>query len=226
MKSYKIKTNAIFLVSLYILAVHIICIALSILNTNLKSKYDALYDTHVESVSKLDDVTSRLVEANETIESYKHKLESATNILNDYQQSKNDLESKARYGLFKSYMDYRLFDERWAPYKLQQQATTDARGFRRIGEYYMIAIGKGWGLSVGDRMLVVLSNGKSFKTIMGDTKADVHTDAATHKVTLHDNSVIEFIVDKDKIINTIGKTGNIATLDEFKGAVIGIYKIG
>ena len=207
-------------------AVYIIigaCLLICLVKTSIENKinYDNLKETH----SVLEAEYSNLQELATEQEDKINRLEQT---LQDYQNSKDALEKQASYGLFKSYMDYRVFDERWTPYKLQQKAHTDERGFRRIGDYYMVAIGTGWGIEVGEKMLVVLSDGSSFKAIMGDTKSDAHTDPETHKVTVKpcpDGSVVEFIVDKDKIKKHIGNTGNIATLDEFKGAVIGIYKI-
>jgi hypothetical protein len=144
-------------------------------------------------------------------------------------QAYEEVDSVKYYGIFKSYMDYRLLNNPdLIEYKLQQQATTDKRGFRKIGDYYMIAIGTGWNVKVGEKVLVVLSTGYSFKAIMGDTKSDAHTDPETHKVTIKpnpDGSVVEFIVDKDTIQKYIGNTGTVSTLPEFKGAVVGIYKL-
>jgi hypothetical protein len=126
-------------------------------------------------------------------------------------------------------MDYRLLNNPdLIEYKLQQKAVTDERGFRKIGEYYMIAIGTGWNVRVGEKVLVVLSTGVAFKAIMGDTKSDAHTDSETHKFTIApspDGSVVEFIVDSDKIKKHIGDSGTVSTIPEFSGAVIGIYKI-
>jgi hypothetical protein len=126
-------------------------------------------------------------------------------------------------------MDYRaLKNPNLIEYKLQQKATTDERGFRKLDGCYMIAIGTGWNVKVGEKVLVVLSTGYSFKAIMGDTKSDAHTDPETHKVTIKpnpDGSVVEFIVDKDKIKKYVGDTGTVSTLPEFKGAVVGIYKL-
>ena len=151
--------------------------------------------------------------------------EKLNNIISEYTNAKP---GDATYGLFKSYLDYREFDPKYKPYELQQKAITDERGFRRQGEYYFIAIGTGWGFVEGDKLLVVLSTGYSFKAIMGDRKSDTHTDAATHKITVApkpDGSVVEFIVDKNKITKYIGSTGTISTLPEFKGAIVGIYKL-
>ena len=197
----------------------LICLA----KTSIQKKID--YDNFNRIYSALSKQYSDLQEA--TVEQ-ENKINSLEQTLQDYQNSKDAIEQQASYGLFKSYMDYRVFDERWTPYQLQQKAYTDERGFRRIDDYYMIAIGTGWDVNVGEKVLVVLADGSSFKAIMGDTKSDNHTDPETHKVTVApnpDGSVIEFIVDKNKIVKHIGNTGNIATLDEFKGAVIGIYKI-
>ena len=151
--------------------------------------------------------------------------EKLNNIISEYANAKP---GDATYGLFKSYLDYREFDPKYKPYELQQSAITDERGFRRQGDYYFIAIGTGWGFVEGDKLLVVLSTGYSFKAIMGDRKSDEHTDAATHKVTVApnpDGSVVEFIVDKDKIKKYIGDTGTISTIPEFQGAIITIIKL-
>ena len=169
----------------------------------------------------LDDVSEQNIQLSLKVESLNHQVSVYKEIA--------ELKNVSTYGVFKSYLDYRLFDEQYTPYQLQQKAYTDERGFRRIDDYYMVAIGTGWGMNVGDAMLVVLADGNSFKAIMGDTKSDAHTDPETHKVTIKpnsDGSVVEFIVDKDKIKKYVDNTGTISAIDEFKGAIVGIYKLG
>ena len=220
------KLNRTQIISLIYIAMYIIigaCLLVCLAKTSIEYKinYDNLQVTH--SVLEEEYLNLQKLAAEQ-----ENKIDGFEQTLQDYQDSKNAIEKQASYGLFKSYLDYREFDERYAPYQLQQKAHTDKRGFRRIGDYYMVAIGTGWGINVGEKMLVVLADGSSFKAIMGDTKADGHTDTETHKVTVSpnpDGSVVEFIVDKDKIKKYVGNTGTISTIAEFKGAVIGIYKI-
>jgi hypothetical protein len=107
---------------------------------------------------------------------------------------------------FKSYMDYRTITSTGSPqYKLQQQANS-VNGFRMLGGRYMIALGSAFG-KVGDHVTIVLESGVSIPCIIGDIKADHHTDSS-NKVHLSDGSIIEFIVDTGSLSSKIKSTGD------------------
>ena len=87
-----------------------------------------------------------------------------------------------------------------------------------VGEYYCIAIGQGFGYDIGTKVTVTLTTG-SFPAIVADLKQNRHTvDGLQGK----DGSVIEFIVDVNRLPDDVRRSGTVGTLDQFSGEVIGI----
>lgn len=126
---------------------------------------------------------------------------------------------------FKTYMDYRcITDASSVQYELQQQAYTDERGFRRIGDDYCVAMGTGITSGCGERFIVTLESGNSFSVIIADIKADEHTDVTNCFVPGGDNSgnVIEFIIDTDSAYSDMLSSGNAGYFDDLSGNIISI----
>ena len=123
---------------------------------------------------------------------------------------------------FKSYMDYRtITDETSAQYTLQQDASTGLHGIRYYAGLPMVAIGTGWGASVGDYIIILFENKNPMGCIVGDLKQDVHTDS-THRRCLVNGSVVEFIVDVDYISKTTKLTGSFTSI--YPSPVVDIYQ--
>lgn len=123
---------------------------------------------------------------------------------------------------FKSWMDYRtITDETSAQYTLQQNASTGLHGIRYYAGLPMVAIGTGWGASVGDYVIVQFENRVPLGCIVGDLKQDIHTDS-THRWCLVNGSVIEFIVDSDYISKTTKVTGSFTNV--YPSPVTNIYQ--
>ena len=125
----------------------------------------------------------------------------------------------------KTYMDYRtITDKSSKQYKLQQDNNvyTDDEGFRKIEDKFIVAVGTYYG-TVGTELLIELSSGTVFEAIIGDLKADKHTDKTNrqHKI---DGSVVEFIVDTKKLHPMVRKMGDCSysKLHNFKGNVVNI----
>jgi len=115
---------------------------------------------------------------------------------------------------FKSWMDYRkitnISTRQW---RYQQIATTDEYGFRKVGEYYMVAMAKQYG-PVGTKYLITFSGGQQMHAIIGDIKGGT---TCTHP----DMSMIEMIVDSDKMPGNVKSSGNynsmiIGTITEIR----------
>lgn len=123
---------------------------------------------------------------------------------------------------FKSYMDYRaITNKRSAQYKLQQKCETDNHGLRKLGDDYVIAVGSYYADYVGTRLEITLDSGEHFTAVVGDFKADSHTDD-THRYTPMQSggkNVIEFVVDTNSLDKTARKMGDISYVDGFKGNV-------
>lgn len=119
---------------------------------------------------------------------------------------------------FKSYMPYDLFATTSRQYQIQLDAYTNEFGLRMVNGKYCVAIGTGYGADVGTVIEVVMKNGYSYLCIVGDIKADIHTDA-TNKYAL-DGSVLEFIVDMDLLDEKVKHSGNISNAHEmFEGEI-------
>ncbi len=129
---------------------------------------------------------------------------------------------------FKAYMDYRcITDTSSLQYSLQQQAYTDSRGFRRIGDDYCVALGTGITDGCGERFLITLDSGYSFSAIVSDVKADVHTDSTNCYAPRGENSgnVVEFIVDTDNADDYMLTCGTAGCFEDLSGNVVSVQKI-
>jgi preprotein translocase subunit YajC len=137
---------------------------------------------------------------------------------------KNSVSAQPPYRDFKCYMSYRAITSTTSKqWQLQQQATTNEDGIRCINGIPMVAVGTGWGLSVGDVALVTCDNGNSFMVVVGDIKSDVHTDSE-NKTTMSNGCRCEFIVDINEIDPYVRIVGSFAVLDKYKGYVVDITK--
>ena len=121
---------------------------------------------------------------------------------------------------FKSYESYKaLTNKKSRQYKLQQVAETNEYGLRIVDGRYCVALGSYYTKSIGQYVDVVMENGAILECILGDAKADIHTDAATHRQNSNGN-VVEFIVDKDSLHSMSKRMGDISYIGEaFKGSI-------
>jgi hypothetical protein len=129
---------------------------------------------------------------------------------------------------FKAYMDYRcITDTGSVQYNMQQQAYTDERGFRRIGDDYCVALGTGFTNGCGERFIIGLDSGYSFTAIVSDVKADYHTDSTNCYAPRGENSgnVVEFIIDTDNADDYMLTTGTAGCFEDLSGNIISITKI-
>lgn len=95
-----------------------------------------------------------------------------------------------------------ITNQRTMNYKLTHsaQTITDSMGFRKYDGRYLIAVGSGICSQPGTYMDVKLANGTVIPCIMGDGKADIHTDS--NNIYTNVNSTwccSEFIVDKNVV---------------------------
>lgn len=133
---------------------------------------------------------------------------------------------------FKTYMDYRcITDKTSAQYMLQMEAYTDDMGLRKYEDHYIVAMGTYYSNNVGDTFRITLDNDISFNVIVGDIKADCHTDSQNMYSPVYDENgdlisanVIEFIVDTKLIDKSVKTLGTISAYDNFKGNIIKIER--
>lgn len=126
---------------------------------------------------------------------------------------------------FKSYEDYRAIKSKTSPhYKLQRYyADTAPNGIRIVDGRYCVALGSYFTDVIGQYVDVVLQNGTVIECILGDQKADKHTDSK-HIAHLTDGSIVEFIIDKNVMTKEIvGLHGNVSFLyEEWNSPVVQI----
>lgn len=114
---------------------------------------------------------------------------------------------------FKTFMDYRTITSKVSmQYQLQEIAETNEYGMRTIDGYPLVAVGTYYADKVGYKIEVYLDTGVSFIAIVGDIKADKHTDES-NRITSTGN-VVEFIVDRKLIPEMCEKMGDMSYADE------------
>lgn len=126
---------------------------------------------------------------------------------------------------FKSYMDYRTITSVSSrQYKLQSMCETNENGLRTYNGYYTVAVGSGFGVTVGDYIDVQLSTGNVLHCIVGDMKQDAHTDAAN--IQAHNGNIVEFIVDIWQLDSDARSSGDISDIEGFGGYVASVRTQG
>lgn len=126
-------------------------------------------------------------------------------------------------------MDYgAITNTNSAQYKLihsnQIQVGSDGLLYDKYG-FVGVAIGSAHG-NIGDRFIVHLDNGKSFKAIKLDARADAHTTNGCNHII--DGSVVEFIIDTNLAYQTYPTSitmGNFNCESKFNGSVTSITQI-
>lgn len=137
----------------------------------------------------------------------------------------NELElPKEADGKFKTYMDYRrITDKTSKQWKLQEQAWTEGRGFRKIGEHFLVAVGTFYADEVGKELLIEFEDGQKIKAIVGDIKQDRHTDPTNRYVPINGN-IVEFIVDTEKLEPEVIRLGDVSLLG-LNGKITSIWEV-
>lgn len=130
--------------------------------------------------------------------------------------------------------DYRHYNLPNTPhYRMQKAAWTDDIGCRRFNNDYIVGLGSGYTVNIGDRFGIELENGHCFTVIMGDGKADCDTDAATHRYTPCKNykgqecaNVLEFIIDDQKMDKKAYGYGSISYYADFNSNIKKMIYLG
>jgi hypothetical protein len=123
---------------------------------------------------------------------------------------------------FKSYMSYRaITNTRSAQYKLQQQCWTDDEGLRRYQDDYVIALGTYYADHIGERFKITLDTGESFTAVVGDFKANRHTDSKNQYYDTGNGkkNVVEFVVDTRELNPKARRMGDISYISGFEGNI-------
>lgn len=203
----------------------VICLSLMFSgNLSIKKELNNKYKIELPTLDELIDKENKEIKKKNKIEEVKKEVQKK-------RDRKNKTVSRGIYKRIsksntsmKSYMDYRAIKDKTSEqYKLQHSKDiyTDNEGFRRIGDNFIIAVGTYFGCNVGQEVMVKLSSGTTFKAIVGDIKANQHTDNINIQHSV-DGSVVEFLVDSSKLDETIRKMGDCSSANDFKGDVVGI----
>ncbi len=133
----------------------------------------------------------------------------------------------------KHFTDYRSYSLPNTPhYRLQQAAYTDKDGLRRFNQDYIVALGKFYTESIGDRFQVTLDTGAEFTVILGDGKnpIDCDKDNMYAPCVNYDGekcaNVLEFIVDNNVLSADVYGYGSIDYIDKFKGNISKMVYLG
>ena len=116
----------------------------------------------------------------------------------------------AGIGQFKSFMDYKAITDKSTPnYNFTHENANFHVGksgltYYQDGEntYPVVAVGSGISDKIGQLIEVTLDNqghSNTLRCVIGDQKDDGDTDPTTHTVHKNDHSVIEFLVDYDRL---------------------------
>lgn len=123
---------------------------------------------------------------------------------------------------FYSYMCYTEIRTRSSDqWELQQHAHTGDDGLRYYGDYPMVAIGTGWGGTVGDLVRVTFSDEEVLYGVVGDIKSDMHT-CVSNITTAHNGCRLEFIVYIPEMCTTARRLGCMARFVGIAGYVIDV----
>ena len=175
-------------------------------------------------ISELEKTNATLKKENTQLKKENTQLEDEVEELSK-EPKKETVVIQATKRDFKSYMPYTAITNRSSKqYKLQQQASTDKDGIRCINSKPMVAVGTGWGVNVGDTVLIKCENGNSFEAIIGDIKANAHT-GSDNKTTVSNGCRCEFIVDMSSLNTTVKSRGNVAVLVKYSGYITDVVKI-
>lgn len=114
------------------------------------------------------------------------------------------------YNRIKSYMSYKNITSKSSDqYKLQQMAYTGTYGIRQVNGRFCVAVGSAYTTQIGQYIDFVLEDGTIIPCILGDCKADEHTDS--RNILTSDGSLAEFVVDVPSLSKTVRYTGDIST---------------
>ena len=195
----------------------------------------------VNEISEINDRYSNIVEL-DTVYCKSAQVENLTATSSN--KSKTTIEKENNYTLeemkvpncdtsFKAYMSYKCITNKASEqYKLQLSAWTDDMGLRKVDDYYLVAMGTYYSDTIGDKFRITLEGDKTFDVMIGDIKADIHTDNSNMYSPVYNSNgkfrsanVIEFIIDTKSVDRKVKLMGDVSAYEEFKGNIVKIERI-
>ena len=114
---------------------------------------------------------------------------------------------------FKSYMDCKyITDITSEQYKFKYDYLNTASGIFSVDGKYVCAVGTYYATEIGTRIDLVMESGEVVECIVGDVKANQHTDSLNRQHSV-DGSVVEFIVDTDSLSDKARQMGDVSYAD-------------
>lgn len=109
--------------------------------------------------------------------------------------------------------------------KVQKIAYTDELGFRKVDNYYTVALGTYYSSTLGD-LFHITTKGGEYDVIVTDIKSDAHTDSL-HMYSVGSKCMCEFYVDGKTLVNSVRIKGSCEVArKEFSGAITSITYMG
>lgn len=187
-----------------------------IYSTNRTIEYHIISNNHEEITN---------TESNKLGDDVTTPVEPDKDTISDVDSRIYDLPVNSNYKGFKSYMSYQAITSTGSvQYALQQYAISDDDGFRKLDNRYMIAVGTGCDAPCGTYIDLILKNGTEIPCIVGDIKADVHTEDG-NDYTVYSWCASEFIIDDTCLNETIAYAGNVSVSDESWNSKVVAYRI-
>lgn len=136
---------------------------------------------------------------------------------------------------FKTWMNYKaVTNTRSDQYKfINTYGFADSEGFMRCAkdedfgieqDYYLIALGSYYGTIIGTKYRITLDTGNVFYGVLGDCKADKHTNSTNQYIPSNGN-IVEFIVDTSILNSKVKRLGSANCYEPLSGKVVKIEKI-
>lgn len=121
---------------------------------------------------------------------------------------------------FKSFMSYKtITNEDSKQYRMQHtEAYTGNYGIRQVNGRYCVAIGSYYTSQIGQSFDLYLENGEVIPCILGDQKADAHTDSQ-NIITTANGCMSEFIVDYNNLNPKAKQMGDISYCDNWNSPI-------
>lgn len=141
-----------------------------------------------------------------------------------YQESLQFCSQVNKRSNFKSWTDYRALGKKTPNYKLCSAANVDENGLLVYNGHYLVAMGSGWGVELGNIFLIVTDEGNVFSVMICDEKADKDTDS-TNTVTRSNGCMVEFYIRRDLLNHSVKRHGTVGKLPQFSGKIIAVIPL-
>lgn len=174
-----------------------------------------------KATKKVQEAASNALEASKATEMYAEKLKKKAEEKKKKRKQGYQVFSVGSAGNsnFKAWMDYKAITSVTSDqYKMQQNATTGEHGIRTLNGRYCIAVGSHYATTIGTKIDIVLESGTVLECVLGDQKANKDTDE-TNSYHECDGSYLEFIVDGESLDHAARISGDVSSIDGFKGKI-------